>query len=133
MTSRDLQLENTLQQLDNAFCYEPHYIHKFQKYIKPGDSFSLTDDFEDTHCIRITSNRETTFRSAFGLIDRDDDDPYPFEREDFCIIRLIRVALLEPERGIALITLQGGDAKRTLKLMLEVRNTITYCCLSIFR
>lgn len=87
------------------------------------DSFSLTDDFDDTHCIRITSNGETTFRAAFGLMNRDGSNPS--QRLDFHVLRLIRIAMLEPERRIALVTLRGGDAKRALNLILKVY-TVTY-------
>lgn len=105
------------------FFYNPHHINEFRKYLKPGDSFSLTEDFDATHCIQITSDGLTTFRAAFGLM--DSDSPPPHFKGDSHIINLIRIALLQSDRRVALLHLRGGDAQRALDLIYKVWFTVT--------
>lgn len=116
-------LSDTLQTICNTFHDNPTYINYVMEHLKAGDSFEFTDDFASTHCLRITSNGNTTYRAAFGLINLSGAKSYKL---DYKILSLLRVALIQRDRQDAVVTLRGGDAHRALVLMLKLLDEDNY-------
>ncbi len=81
--------------------------------------FQLSDDFRDTHCIRITTDIDT-LRSAFGLMKSPESRPKELAAISTKILRLLDRAVTSPDYQTAVFTLQGGDAMQAMELMQKV-------------
>ncbi len=80
----------------------------------------LAPDFPGTSLFQVTTtaNNKSAWRASFGLIHAENLHEIP--DIDDKILCFLRRAVICKEREHAIVTLQGGDAQRTLDIMQNV-------------
>lgn len=112
-----------LQYLVNLIGNVPESLVCFSDFLPLGWNLVLSEDFESVRLLLvIKDDKVVSRRAAFGLIDRNANTKQ--SREATIGIRhLLRTALEMRERGQAVATLRGGDARCALLQMHEVSST----------
>ncbi|KAF7792522.1 hypothetical protein EIP86_003563 [Pleurotus ostreatoroseus] len=90
-------------------------------HLPPTNQFELAHDFCSTRLIRFLCNGDIVhWRAAFGLIYQSCPSDEQIYDADNRIYGLLRDALCDKKLEDVVVTLQGGDARRALKIMQQI-------------